>query len=449
MPAAAKKRQPGLRIRPGSVREAREEAGLSLGKVAGKDVSRTAIFLIEKGKARPTMATLELIAQRTGRALDFFLEDGAEAAAKLDAHQLDELERQLALQRYSAVIERGREILASAPAREDAARVRTLVAQAHIRLQQPDEADEVIAPAVRFYELVGNRWMQLECLATKLAAKIQREEPDALAAAKEALAVCRTLKPVPVDMEIRLLQRVAIASMQAREYQGAVKAFEEGLELAGQVQDLTQQAMYYGDLADAYQELGQLDLAARASRRALALAEMLQLQSQTASAENNLGVVLTKLGDLKGAEKHLERSLSLTDGTPRLRSHVLLSLAELKLAQGRHDEAAQACRDGIELAESTGQEPAVAEGRIWLGRILAAAGDAAGCDREFNAAIATLGRLNLAERATRAHAAYAEILEARGDMTGAYEQMKSALAGTRPDLVRREVADTGQISQLA
>lgn len=449
MAAAVKKRQPGLRIRPGSVREAREEAGLSLGKVAGSDLSRTAIFLIEKGKARPTMATLELIAARTGRPLDFFLEEGAEAAAKLGSHQLDELERLLGLQRFGEVIELGQKILAAAPAREDAARVRTLVAQAHIRLQQPDDADEVIAPASRFYELTGNRWMQLECLATRVAAKIQREEADALTAAKEALELCRSLKPIPTDMEIRLLQRVGISCIQAREWQGAVRAFEEGLELAGQVQDLTQQTLYYGDLANAYQELGQLELAARASRRAIALSEMLQLQVQTANAENNLGLVLTRLGDLGGAQRHLERSLALTEGAPRLRSHVLLSLGELKLAQGRHDEAVAACREGIEVAEEMDQDATAAEGRIWLGRALDAEGDEAGCDREFKSAIAMLDRLKLSERATRAHAAYAEILEARGDIAAAHEQLKAAFAGARPDLVRREVADTGQISLLA
>jgi len=39
-------------------------------------VTRAAIHLIETGKARPSMHTLELIASVTGKPLSFFLADG-------------------------------------------------------------------------------------------------------------------------------------------------------------------------------------------------------------------------------------------------------------------------------------------------------------------------------------------------------------------------------------
>src|SRR5260370_8742025 len=63
----------GLEIRPGSVKQARQQAGMSLGQVARDDISRTAIYFVETGKARPSMETLQLIADRTGQPLDFFL----------------------------------------------------------------------------------------------------------------------------------------------------------------------------------------------------------------------------------------------------------------------------------------------------------------------------------------------------------------------------------------
>jgi len=71
----ARRRLPGLRVRPGAVKQARSEAGLSLAGVARADLSRTAIFLIETGKSNPTLPTLELIAERTGKPVDFFLDD--------------------------------------------------------------------------------------------------------------------------------------------------------------------------------------------------------------------------------------------------------------------------------------------------------------------------------------------------------------------------------------
>src|SRR5260370_41214172 len=71
--SARRGRRHGIEIKPGSVKQARAEAGLSLGQVANGAVSRTAIYFGETGKAKPSMATLRLIAERTGRPLDFFL----------------------------------------------------------------------------------------------------------------------------------------------------------------------------------------------------------------------------------------------------------------------------------------------------------------------------------------------------------------------------------------
>src|SRR5579864_7908168 len=66
-------RRQGVVIKPGTVKQARLEAGLSLGQVAREDISRTAIYFVETGKAKPSIETLTLIAQRTGKPVDFFL----------------------------------------------------------------------------------------------------------------------------------------------------------------------------------------------------------------------------------------------------------------------------------------------------------------------------------------------------------------------------------------
>src|SRR5919108_379119 len=74
-PSATRRRRfPGFSVRPGAIRRARQEAGLSLAQVASGKISRTAIFLAETGKTRPTMPTIQLIATRTGKPIDYFLE---------------------------------------------------------------------------------------------------------------------------------------------------------------------------------------------------------------------------------------------------------------------------------------------------------------------------------------------------------------------------------------
>lgn len=73
-------RPPGVDIRPGSVREARTEAVLSLAKVAGGELSAMAIHHIEAGRCRQSIATLELVAARTGQPRSFFLGDSESAS---------------------------------------------------------------------------------------------------------------------------------------------------------------------------------------------------------------------------------------------------------------------------------------------------------------------------------------------------------------------------------
>ena len=60
-------------IIPGRIRQARTERGLSLADLAGAEVSRAFIHQLEQGVARPSLQILEMIAQRTGKSVAFFL----------------------------------------------------------------------------------------------------------------------------------------------------------------------------------------------------------------------------------------------------------------------------------------------------------------------------------------------------------------------------------------
>jgi len=55
-------------------------------------------------------------------------------------------------------------------------------------------------------------------------------------------------------------------------------------------------------------------------------------------------------------------------------------------------------------------------------------------DREFGQAISILARAGLPEPLVSCLAAYAAVLEKRGDTQGALDHMKRAVAVTRPDL---------------
>src|SRR2546422_10317320 len=95
-------RRKGVAVREGSVEQARREARLTLAQVAGGKLTRTAIHLIEKGRTRPSMETLQLIARQTHNPIDFFLTAEASSALSERQAQLRELERLAAVRQLGA-----------------------------------------------------------------------------------------------------------------------------------------------------------------------------------------------------------------------------------------------------------------------------------------------------------------------------------------------------------
>src|SRR5216684_8393477 len=104
-------RRKGVAVREGSVGEARREAKLTLAQVAGGTVTRTAIHLVEKGRTRPSMETLQQIARQTRKPIEFFLTSDSPPALTERQAQLRELERLTAVRELQSVVNLGVSLL--------------------------------------------------------------------------------------------------------------------------------------------------------------------------------------------------------------------------------------------------------------------------------------------------------------------------------------------------
>src|SRR2546423_7508020 len=125
-------RRRGVEIRPGSVKQARLESGLSLGQVARSDISRTAIYFVETGKAKPSIETLRRIAERTNKPLEYFL-GRAEAIGVDPAAALAEVELLIATGELVSAVEAGDRLVAATTDPRTAAHARVHLSLAHIR----------------------------------------------------------------------------------------------------------------------------------------------------------------------------------------------------------------------------------------------------------------------------------------------------------------------------
>ncbi|HLQ14483.1 MAG TPA: tetratricopeptide repeat protein [Candidatus Eisenbacteria bacterium] len=429
-------RRRGVEIKAGTVKQARLEAGLSLGQVAGTEISRTAIYFVETGKAKPSMETLKLIAARTGRPLDYFLSNPSTMEARATVGTA-EMERSITSGDPAGAIAAGLGLLAGEGDPDVAARIKFLMATAHLRLAQPLEARRLASAARAYFEQSGDVLMTAECLGSEASAAYLMQDPGALALAEGALATCRTLKPVPVLTESRLLGVLASVHTTNENWEAAIKTYEQAIAAGEVVQDLRRLSLVYSGLSVAYKETGQFSRAAQYAQRAIAIHETLQDRVSLARSENNLGLLLLMEGKTREARSHLERSLRIFEetGVESDKPAVLLSLCEAAFAESDGDQAARLAREALDLALRVAQGATAADAHIWLGTIAAASGDHVAADREFAHAFDGLDAVaGSARRLSRAHSSYADILEARGDLAGAIRHLKQALA-THP--VRR------------
>ena len=427
-------RRKGVAIKPGTVKQARLEAGLSLGQVARDDISRTAIYFVETGKAKPSMETLTLIAQRTGRPLEFFLEPAPAAERPVSTA---EVERLLAVGDNVGAVAAGEAILPRIKSPETEAQLNFLMSTAHLRLAQPVVGRRLAAEARSYFERHGDLAMVAECLGNEASAAYLTDDPAAVSIVEGALSTVRTMHPVPRQLEYRLLSILGHAHLAKLDYPAAIAAYHEAVEAADVIQDLYKTSLLYAGLSGAYSELGQFAQAGHYARRALTIHATLNDRLSLARSENNLGQLLLRGGDSSAALPHLERSLLLFDevGVEAGKAHVLLSLAELSLA--RHDlpKAANFAEAGLALAEKLGERATVGEAHIWLANIARARGDESGVDAEFSLALEALQQQGGTWLA-RCHALYADILESRGDLAGANSHLRQALSQSRPAVLR-------------
>jgi tetratricopeptide (TPR) repeat protein len=422
-----------VEIKPGTVKQARLEAGLSLGQVARTDVSRTAIYFVETGKAKPSIETLSLIAERTGKPLEYFLASPGSPRAS-QAASLANIERLAAALDHPAVIAAAESALATRPDRETTARIRFRLAMAYLHESQIARGRREASLAREYFEDADDLAMAAECLGTEASGAYLQQDPHALALAEAGLALLRSLKPVPRSTEARLLSICGAAHSVNREWERAIKSYEQAVEIGGFVQDLHSLSIMYGNLSLAYQETGRVGEALRYADRALTIYETLDDRLSLARYENNLAMLFFRQGNAGDALRHAGRSLRLYDelGVEVGKAHTFMTVAEIELSRGDCAEAARNARAALEAAERTGEGSNAGEAHAWLAKIAEAAGDPATADRMFARAIEILSEQGPAERITRAHVTYAEILEARGDLHAANAHLKHAIETARP-----------------
>jgi tetratricopeptide (TPR) repeat protein len=272
--------------------------------------------------------------------------------------RIAELERLTEQQRYLDVME-----LAGALLHE---RSRGLWAYGHFflgqslnRLFRPEEAIDHLRRARALFEELDEPWLAAECLDWEAGARYLEEDSGALDLAEEALRRYRALEPRPAEVESRMLEHLGTILVRHGEYVRARDRYEEALQVAGPRLDISRLARIYHGLGTCHVHLGDPQRAIDLTSRAVTLYGVENdIRPQAARfdlprAEGDLGRCYLAQGDLDRADDLLQAALDhlAEAGVERLRGRGLLSMAELRQAQGRADEALELIGEATKLAE--------------------------------------------------------------------------------------------------
>lgn len=436
--AARRKRSAGIDVIPGRIRLARAAARLSLAQVTRGDISRTALHLMEAGKCRPTLATLKIIAERTGQSLEYFLTPTQADSLFADGPLVQELELAVAQGRYDDARHMTARVLGVTSDRVLRCRVCLLGAQASLQLASVEDAAPLLLEARAVAESLGDKWMLAECLDWQAAAEHLLELPSALSLAQQALTMANSLEPRPDRLLVRIHGRIGSICVAQHKWREAIDAYQRAAEVGRGLLDMSRRAKMYNDLSIANRRLGDLATATEFAQKAVSIHELLSDGLSVGRAETNLALALIRQGNVDEAGRNLDHALTLFVAADhkRGRSHILLAQAELLITTGDLAGARAKAHAAMDLAQELNEQVTVSEAKQILATVAEALNDPKESDRLFAESIELLRDLKLAPRLTAVHAAYAAALEQRGETGRALAQWRLAVATTNPEAVK-------------
>lgn len=411
------------------VRSARKELGLSQAQLAGEELTKGFISQLESGQVRPSIRSLQVIAGRLGRPLDYFLGDEPLAAGKRVAFHALAAETAAERQDWDEVrahVERG---LAQAPEARERARFLFLLARAEAAARDQERTFDLVTSALALIEVTTEPQLVAELFYLRGSTY---GEAGQLVAATDALEACRDLVERYEVLDPRLRSRLMVALGTAyrrlKRSSKAITSYESALATAARSSELALAARGYMGIAATHYDSGELDAAIANYRRALELFRRVSDIDFELNALQSIGIVQFENGETAHAKASAERALqrALEVGSAHWAAVAEVILARVALREGRLDDALRMAKHGERVLEGSGDRLQHADAFGAIGAACEALGRHADADRAYRRGLDMYTSIgDLADRSGMA-AEYARVLRARGEIDAAFDMLELA-----------------------
>jgi len=431
--ATPSKPAPGPRLGE-RVRALRVSAGLTQTELAGERFSKEYISQIERGKTRPTDATIAWLAERLG--VDpAFLSIGVstEERTKVEA-ALARAEALSEAHRYEEGIEAFRETRPSVEGTGALAlELRALAGEAWALQESGDvrAATELLQRARELAERAEFSDVDRADVLFRLA--VCRYKLSSISTAiglfDEALELSER-SGLPCDLlRAEIFHWRSRCHRRLRDYVAARDDAERGLELAQGIGDRRAIADNYFQASLIAQRQGHYVLSRSYAQRAKELLQQLNDERNVGRVLLMLGGLTLLLGDEERAVEHLKASYSraLDCDSPADAAQALEGLARVHHNRGEYDQADELARKALALLQ--GREDYLHEvcpSQLVLGRALMERGRLEEAEECFRAADAAAEQMASISHRTEAWVALGDLAARRGDDRGAARLYRNA-----------------------
>ncbi len=390
------------------IRARRKELGLTQSQLGGTDLTKGFISLVEKGRAKPSIDTLILIAQRLQKPVAFFLDEGTALSQKT---------QRVVMQSAWAFLKRG-EFTRAAEAFTEALEVaRNLhdknaeaecsigLGSAQAGLRQFDAAIQNVQKGKELAEASHQR--ELLARVHHVLGLIEYYRRDLPAAREHFLAAHRLLEDIgdpDVSLAGSVFFNLGSTYQELGDSEEAARWYQHALTVLEPSQDLARIGLVHVQMGAVHRDKGNHDAALAHLSRAEHIFEVVENIRVLAQTRNNMGIMLLEQGQVDDALAHLQSSLRikerLSDDPGRART--LTELARALIAKGTFSEAEKVIAEAERLARKLEDTTETARIQVVRARLQRGLGHLPDAVKHYKQAIASFEAL--AMRADLAHA---------------------------------------------
>ena len=414
------------------VRSARRDAGLSQAQLAGDELTKGFISQIESGLVRPSIRSLQHIAQTLGRPLDYFIADEPLAATKRVTFY--RLAAEAAAERldWPALRQEATAGLAVATDPAERATFLRLLASASLNQGRREEAFDRVTEGLALLDVAKQ---PLDVARLLYVRGLAYADAGQLVASTEAFETVRDIVERYEILDPRLRARVAVALGTTYRRLGrttkAIASYEIALAIASRANELKLAAQGFMGIAVSHYDAGDLDAAIASYERALGLFERIADTSFELHVRQSLASIHFQQGHIAQARDLADRTIvrAAEVGDDHWGAVAQVVRARVLLSEGDADLAKRIARQAERVLGAAGDQIQRAHALRVVAAASEARGETADADRAFKQAIDLLSSIDDRADLSLAASEYSKVLRARGSIDEAFAMLE--LAQTR------------------